>query len=216
MTGSAETLRDRNISLDRHLHRLKASPPEQLLRIHDVGRTTYAANPFTMADAGVKMVVPPKRSSGDIASLNLTIGGSFGEGGGVYGVWNRGDQSLREIATLTKGKHVLQFGGEAVRLTQPMANTFQEGGTFQFTNNLTGNNIADFELGVVSNFIQGGGLYLNFTGINWSAFIQDDWKVVPRLTLSTRHALGSLDTIQGQPGPGSMLRARSGEIAALS
>lgn len=184
MTGSAETLRDRNISL---IDIYTLSPHFLLSSYYGytaLDGNTYAANPFTIADAGVNIAVPPQHGSGNIASLNLTIGGSFGESGGVYGVWNRGDQSLREIATLTKGKHLLQFGGEAVRLTQPMSNTFQEGGTFQFTNNLTGNNIADFELGVVSNFIQGGGLYLDFTGINWSAFVQDDWKPAPRFTLS--------------------------------
>ena len=184
MTGSAETLRDRNISVID----LYTILPRFLLSSY-YGYTvldghTYASNPFTMSDAGVKIAVPAAHGSGNIASLNLSIGGSFGEGGGVYGVWNRGDQSLREIATLTQGKHIVQFGAEAIRLTQPMANTFQEGGTFQFNNNLTGNNIADFELGAVSNFIQGGGLYLDFTGINWSAFVQDDWKATPRLVLS--------------------------------
>ena len=185
MTGSAETLRDRNVSLIDIYTVSSRFILSSYYGYSMLDGNTYASNPFTMADAGVKIAVPPKKSSGDIASLNVSIGGSFGEGGGVYGVWNRGNQSLREIATLTKGNHVLQFGGEAVRLTQPMANTFQENGTFQFTNNLTGNNIADFELGVVSNFIQGGGLYLNFTGINWSAFVQDDWKVNSRFTLST-------------------------------
>jgi hypothetical protein len=184
MTGSAETLKDKNISV---IDLYTLSPNFLLSSYYGytmLDGTTFASNPFTMADAGSAIAVPATHGTGGIASLNLTIGGSFGEGGGVYGIWNRGDQAFREIATLTRGNNMLQFGGEAVRLTQPMANTFQEGGTFQFTNNLTGNNLADFELGTVSNFIQGGGLYLNLTGINWSAFIQDDWKATPRITLS--------------------------------
>ena len=44
--------------------------------------------------------------------------------------------------------------------------------------------MADFVVGAVTNFIQGGGLFLNFTGVNWSAFIQDDWKATRRLTIS--------------------------------
>jgi hypothetical protein len=184
MSGSAETLRDRNISI---IDLYSRSPNFMLGTYYGytmLDGTTYASNPFTMADVGSNIAVPASKGTGGIASLNLSIGGSFGLGGGVYGIWNRGDQALREIATLTRGNNVFQFGGEAIRLTQPMANTFQEGGTFQFTNSLSGNNIADFELGRVSNFVQGGGLYLNFTGVNWSAFFQDDWKATPRLTLS--------------------------------
>ena len=64
-----------------------------------------------------------------------------------------------------------------------LSDTSQYRGTFNF-GSATGNPLADFEAGYVSNFIQGGGLYLNFTGINWSAFVQDDWKATRRLTLS--------------------------------
>ncbi|MGA8439464.1 MAG: TonB-dependent receptor [Candidatus Sulfotelmatobacter sp.] len=182
MTGNAETLVDHNVSVvDLYTittHFLLGS----YYGYTKIDGTTYSSSPFTMVDAGVKMAVPPNKGNGDIASLNVNTGGpSFASGN--YGVWNRGDQSLREIGTLTKGRHVVQFGGEAVRLTQPMGNTFQEGGTFNFAN-ATGNPLADFELGYVSGFIQGGGLYLNFTGINWSAFVQDDWKATRRLTLS--------------------------------
>jgi Carboxypeptidase regulatory-like domain/TonB-dependent Receptor Plug Domain len=184
MTSSSETLIDHNVSVVD----LYTISPHFLLGSYygytKIDGTTYASNPFTMVDAGVQnYAVPPTKGNGDIASLNIGVSGGFGIGSGTYGVWNRGDQSLREIATLTKGKHVLQFGGEWVRLTQPMGNTFQQGGTFDFAS-LTGNGLADFEFGYVQSFIQGGGLYLNFTGDNWSAFIQDDWKVTRRLTLS--------------------------------
>jgi hypothetical protein len=183
MTGSAETLVDHNVSVDDTY----TISPHFLLGSHygytKIDGTTYASNPFTMVDAGVQnYAVPPTHGSGTIASVNIGAGG-FGISGGVYGVWNRGNQSLREIATLIKGKHALQLGGEMVRLTQPMGNTFQEGGTFDF-GSATGYNLADFEYGYVTSFIQGGGLYLNFTGINWSAFVNDDWKVARRLTLS--------------------------------
>lgn len=35
----------------------------------------------------------------------------------------------------------------------------------------------------MSNFTQGGGHFIDVTGIDWSAFIQDDWKATSRLTL---------------------------------
>ncbi len=183
MEGNAETLIDNNISLVD----LYTITPRFVLGSYygytKIDGHTYSSAPFTMADAGVNIAQPPNKGGGDNGGLNIATD-TFGLGSGTYGVWTRGDQSLREIATWTKGRHLIQFGGEAVRLTQPMSNTFQEGGTFQFYNALTGYNMADFELGAISNFIQGGGLYLNFTGINWSAFIQDDWKATPRLTIS--------------------------------
>ena len=65
-----------------------------------------------------------------------------------------------------------------------MAILYEQNGVFNFSNNLSGNNIADFILGQVSQFTQAGGLYLNFTGIKWSAFVQDNWRVNPRLTIN--------------------------------
>jgi hypothetical protein len=194
MTGSAETLVDHNVSVVD----LYTITPHFLLGSYygytKIDGTTYSGAPFSMVDAGVmNFAVPPNKGNGNLASLNVGTP-SFGFSSGNYGVWNRGDQSLREIATLIKGKHVIQFGGEAVRLTQPMGNLFQEGGTFSFasaTSNNPGtqvnpgnNPFGDFEVGYVNTLTQGGGLFLNFTGINWSAFVQDDWKVTPRLTLS--------------------------------
>jgi hypothetical protein len=183
MSSAAETLVDHNVSVvDTY-----TITPHFLLGSYygytKIDGTTYSSAPFSMVDAGVQnFAVPPNKGGGDTASLNVGTGGpSFSSGN--YGVWNRGDQSLREIATLIKGKHTIQFGGEAVRITQPMGNKFQEGGTFYFGNS-TGNALSDLEVGFVSEVIQGGGLFLNFTGINWSAFVQDDWKATPRLTIS--------------------------------
>jgi hypothetical protein len=184
MTSSSETLIDRNVSV---VDLYTISPHFLLGSYYGYSKldgTTHSGAAWTMASAGVNIAMPSNVGGANKAGVNVSVGGDFGLGSGNWGIWNRGEQSLREIATLTAGKHVIQFGGQMVRTTQPIGNSFQEDGTFDFTNGLTGNNMADFELGVVSNFIQGGGLYLNVTGINWSAFVQDDWKPTPRLTIS--------------------------------
>jgi hypothetical protein len=143
---------------------------------------TLSAAPFNMADAGVKIAQPTNFKP----PLNFYVGGEFGIAAqlGAVGEWDRGDQSLREVVTRTAGTHEIQFGGEVKRIRAPMGNIYQANGTFSFDNSLSGDNIADFLLGNLSYFTQGGGLYLNFTGIDWSAFVQDDWKVNPRLTVS--------------------------------
>ncbi|HKW97142.1 MAG TPA: TonB-dependent receptor [Bryobacteraceae bacterium] len=134
--------------------------------------------PFCPADAGINVVGTKP------CELSIGVGGGFGIGSNHYGAFNRGDSTYREDVTWIKGAHEIHFGGEALRIRAPMANTFEENGVFNFNNNLSGNNIADFMLGQVSQFTQAGGLYLNFTGIKWSAFVQDNWRVSSRLTLN--------------------------------
>lgn len=146
--------------------------------------TTLSSAPFSMADAGVNMAVPQNRGGGNAAVLNVGIGGDIYLPGVPYGVWNRGDQSLREVATWMKGKHELQFGGEFIRIRLPMGNQYQESGVFTYDGSVTGNPLSDFEVGTVASFIQGGGLYLDFTGYRESLFVQDDWKATSRLLLS--------------------------------
>jgi hypothetical protein len=145
--------------------------------------TTLSSAPFSVADAGVNIAVPQNRGGDDSAVLNFTVGGDFTLPGTPYGLWNRGDQSLREIATWIKGKHEVQFGSEVLRVRLPMGNQYQESGVFDFEG-LTGSPLADLELGAVSTFTQGGGLYLDVTGYRESLFLQDSWKATPRLLLS--------------------------------
>ena len=145
---------------------------------------SLSSAPFNMADAGVKMAVPPNHGGGNAASLNISVGSGFGYSSGSYGNFDRSNMSFRELATFVKGRNELQVGAEAVRIRQPMGNLFQEGGTFNFSNLLTGNDAADFVLGRVSSFTQGGGLYLNFTGIRWATFVQDNFKLNSRLILN--------------------------------
>lgn len=142
---------------------------------------TLSAAPFTIADAG-SMIAQPTNFT---PTLNVNISGNFTIGDQpATGNWDHGDQSLREIATYIKGTNEIQFGGEFLRIRAPEGNSYQADGNFGFSNSLTGDNVADFVAGDVSSFTQAGGLYLDFTGINWSAFFQDDWRVNPRLTVT--------------------------------
>ena len=56
-------------------------------------------------------------------------------------------------------------------------------GQVHFTGAFTGNSISDLELGMAATFRQNSGLNRNFQESSFSSFIQDDWKVLPRLTL---------------------------------
>jgi hypothetical protein len=135
--------------------------------------------PFCFPDAGVVNIASIKP-----CELVVNVGGGFSISSNHYGAFNRGDSTYREDVTYIKGSHEIHFGGEALRIRAPMANTFEQNGEFFFQNNYSGNNLADFVLGQATAFIQAGGLYLNFTGIKWSAFVQDNWRVNSRLTVN--------------------------------
>lgn len=134
--------------------------------------------PFCYPDAGVQIAATKP------CEISTSVDGGFSIQTNHYGAFNRGDQTYREDVTYIKGSHEIHMGGEALRIRAPMANTFLQNGEFDFFNNLSGDNIADFMLGRASIFIQDGGIYLNYTGIKWSAFVQDNWRATRRLTIN--------------------------------
>ena len=142
---------------------------------------TLSAAPFNIAQAGANIAQPTNFKP----TLNVIVGGDFNVGvQAASGTWDRGDVSDREIATFVRGGHELQFGGEWRRIRTPMGNSYQADGNYTFDNSLTGDDLGDFLLGDVSSFTQAGGLYLDFTGSEWSFFAQDNWHANKRLTVS--------------------------------
>jgi hypothetical protein len=145
-----------------------------------VGLTESPA-PFNIATAGANISQPTNFP----ATLNVNVSGEFTVGEQPSpGTWNHSDISDREIATFIKGPNELQFGGEWEHMNLPMGNSYQSDGNYTFGGNLSGNNLSDFLLGAASGFVQAGGLYLNFSGNDWSAFVQDNWHATSRLTVT--------------------------------
>jgi len=145
-----------------------------------VGLTESPA-PFNIVTAGANISQPTNFP----ATLNVNVSGEFTVGEQPSpGTWNHSDISDREIATFIKGPNELQFGGEWEHMNLPMGNSYQSDGNYSFGGNLSGNNLSDFLLGDASDFVQAGGLYLNFSGNDWSAFVQDNWHATSRLTVS--------------------------------
>jgi hypothetical protein len=134
--------------------------------------------PFSANALGANIAPSPS------PQLTILVDGYFDIIGPNVGAYNRGDQTLREVATLVKGKHQLTFGGEMLRVDAPIANQYLEGGSFEFGGAFSGDDLADFMLGDVGTFLQGGGIYANVTGYNLAAFLQDNWRATPRLTLN--------------------------------
>jgi hypothetical protein len=140
------------------------------------GQSTNGA-PYGFNSVGVNIAEPSS------PTLNVSVGGGFGISAGYFGSFVRRIQGGEESLTWIKGKHELHFGGSYDYITSPKQNQYGMGGAFTFSNNLTGDNIADFVVGQASSFTQQGGIYYTFTQNRFSAFAQDNWRVNSRLAL---------------------------------
>ncbi|ADV83498.1 TonB-dependent receptor domain-containing protein [Terriglobus saanensis] len=142
----------------------------------------------TLADFGSDfgVVGTPSRS-------NISVGGVEGftlaqaitgpkAGTNVYGV--------RDIVTTTRGKHSLYVGGEAGLEKDFQQTSLGNYGAFTFstTNGAssarTTNGLSDFLAGIPVSMGQDTGLYANANYFNYGLFAQDDWRVLPNLTVN--------------------------------
>jgi hypothetical protein len=141
---------------------------------------TLSSAPFSYADAGAA-ITPSSEAPGEI---NLTVPGYFVIQTNHPGAFNRQDLNVRGRVAITHGGHQLQFGMDATHLANQITNTFTQAGIIGFSSALTGNNLADFVLGDMSSWWQGGGEFKDLVGWRWGWFAQDDWRVSERLTFN--------------------------------
>jgi hypothetical protein len=140
--------------------------------------------PFSFRDAGSKLLGPQDTELKFPPALNLSVTDGFSIGTSHKGDFDRGDFTIREVVTKLSGKHELRLGGEAVRVTNHITNSFQMMGNFTFNGQLSGNGLSDFMFGRASAFTQGGGEFKDLKGVRWSFFVQDNWRISKRLALN--------------------------------
>jgi len=187
MDRNANDLRVRTLAID---HVFSASPA---LLFHtwfgsssQVGGSRSGipegADAVTFPVAGVKVAGGAPGISPAIEGLS--VGGFFSVTSNHFGDFNRGDWRIREAVTIERGPHELIFGGEVVRLIQDISNTNTQSGSFAFSSQFSGSNLADFLLGEATNFTQGAGQYQNLRGTTYSLFFQDNWRVSKTLVVN--------------------------------
>ena len=95
------------------------------------------------------------------------------------------DYQIRDDLSWTKGAHQLKFGASWAiykKVQDVFANT--QGG-FSFNGQYTGNDFADFLLGYANNYSEAGVKdFGRWDNKSWALYVQDNWKVTPRLTLN--------------------------------
>lgn len=115
-----------------------------------------------------------------------------------YAPWNQANPTfnLRDDASKSIGKHLLQFGfvGRFVQQNEVSAVSGANSGDLQglltFSNqqstNTTGNAFADFLSGMaIKSFTQDSGQYKYYSRVKEAElYVQDDWRIHPRLTIN--------------------------------
>ncbi|WP_213806134.1 TonB-dependent receptor [Granulicella sp. dw_53] len=120
----------------------------------------------------------------------FSVSGWFTAGNAITGpVTGNNLYLIRDVVSSTHGKHTVFFGGEA-NLEKDAQQTFLNNyGTFSFSqaNNTKGRTsaaITDFYFGRPATMGQDVPVYANANYWNFGLFLQDDWRILPRLTLN--------------------------------
>lgn len=139
--------------------------------------------PFSLADAGARIASSSQSALKTPPELNIDVSGGFSVGTSHFGSFDRGDYTWRENLTFIRGQHEFHFGGELVRLSNDLFNTFGMDSEISF-GNLSGDGLADFVMGRVEEFFQGGGEFKNLRGKRVGLYAQDNWRVNQALTVN--------------------------------
>ncbi|MCI0420349.1 MAG: TonB-dependent receptor, partial [Acidobacteria bacterium] len=152
-------------------------------------RFQFGQTPATMQDFGVK--VPLARP--DIGpGMRVFVPGAFN----LFSAApiNHFPATLGWQASMfhSRGKHTLQFGFDAARTEALRIDGATHEGQWDFSGQRTstkeiptsGLALADFLLGLPATFTQGSGRRSDLRESQYDVWIQDDWKIHPRLTLN--------------------------------
>lgn len=84
--------------------------------------------------------------------------------------------------TWLAGRHTVKFGANVIRPQNNIFNIRNEIGTFNFNGRFTGDAASDFLLGMASGFGCSNRVDVNLRAWLLGFYVQDDFKVTPRLT----------------------------------
>ena len=118
--------------------------------------------------------------------VNVTGNGfAVGTGATNPGYFNSKGWQIADDLDLIRGAHQLSVGGNWIHSQIETLNNRPTNGAFTFNGQGTGLSLADFMLGVVSGgFLQGNPVYDYDHSDYVGAYVQDNWRVRPNLTLN--------------------------------
>ena len=133
---------------------------------------------------------------------NISVSGAFSLNDGIAGPATGTNLiNFREVFSYTRGRHSLLFGGEVSHDSDKQQTLLDNWGSFTFAGKFTGNNLADFELGLQSSQEQDAPVTPYTNSFYTALFVQDNFRIFPRLTLN----MGLRWDAQTPPtGPGNL------------
>ncbi|HLJ18328.1 MAG TPA: TonB-dependent receptor [Bryobacteraceae bacterium] len=137
----------------------------------------------------------PQMSLGDLGSAfrpqgtpslpQITVTGFFTLGQSIAGpVAGTNFYQVRDSTTWTHGRHSVKFGGELTLEKDIQDTLLNNYGVFSFTGTKSNNALSDFLLGLPVTMNQDAPVTAEDNGWAGGLFVQDDWRILPRLTLN--------------------------------
>ena len=130
-----------------------------------------------------------------IQGANNTIPGGFSiqsitgytnVGLGGFNPVDRDSQNRQFVTDLswTTGSHNIKTGFNFIRSQNNIFNIRHEIGTYSYNGRFTGDGMADFLLGMASQYRYQTRIQVQLRQALWAGYINDDWKITPKLTLN--------------------------------
>jgi hypothetical protein len=135
--------------------------------------------PFSLPSLGLPIATqtPPE--------IRIEVTNFFTINTGAPGEFRRESYHFADSAHWIIGKHEIAFGGDILRMKVDLINSFRQGGRFRFRGTqYSGDPRADFLVGFLDRFQQGGGEYAARRGNLGSLFLQDNIRATRNLTIN--------------------------------
>ena len=167
------------------IHTLSATTANQVW----LNFTRVAGGRVNLPSTAIDDLGSDYRTQGPKTLPSLSISGFFSTSNALAGPVSDTDfYSIRDLVSMTKGKHQLDFGGEISLEKDMFQGNLYNFGIFTF--NPTGfpgttkNALADFLVGQVNSMEQDTPYKGFLSNWYWAAFLQDNYKLTPRLTIN--------------------------------
>jgi hypothetical protein len=135
---------------------------------------------FSPTDLGVQVFsLAPK-----FMGIGVTGGLSLGAGATNPGYFNSLSYQFADDIDLVRGSHQIAFGVNYIYSIMNTLNNRPTNGQFTFSGQIYGLGYADFLLGALSSFVQGNPVYDNDRSHYVGLYVQDSWKISPRLSVN--------------------------------
>jgi hypothetical protein len=147
--------------------------------VHNIGSRKNTPE-ISIADYGSKFVM-----QGAPALPLIEVSGYFDLDTPIAGTEAGGNTiQIRNLLSKQKGRHSLRFGGTYFREELAHFTTLDNYGEFIFGGDFTGDEFADFLLGIPERIDQDAPIDKYDLSTYFAAFFQDDYQIHPRLTLN--------------------------------